>query len=331
MANKKLLETIRKEIISRIDKRHLSAQAQNELVSLLSFLSTLESETAYDTRQYTPRPSVDIEDVARVQFASHAKVFDKKRKAVFDWEQFKEVAGIFYGFGKKDRSDTLEPEKPSEGLEEEVHNYLKIHHLHIKDGGRVVFDNGDSPNFMCDVRDIARHFYEIGCRHTAEKYDEIEYNRQRAEESEKPMNWEEELNRYLHEECSDDEPGIHEIAEHFAEWGAEHKKIEPPCHTVDEWIEHIQNADQLTKDIFSKGPYDVLYDALNHSYQHCYDAIKEFGELCYQTARQDMMKEAVEGEAHPDDCEIWVNLVGYGYKFNDGDKVRIIIVKEDEK
>lgn len=42
-------------------------------------------------------------------------------------------------------------------------------------------------------------------------------------ESEKPMNLEEEINRYLHEECSDDdEPGIHEIAEHFAQWGAEH-------------------------------------------------------------------------------------------------------------
>ena len=44
-------------------------------------------------------------------------------------------------------------------------------------------------------------------------------------ESEKPMNLEEEINRYLHEECSDDdEPGIHEIAEHFAKWGAEHLK-----------------------------------------------------------------------------------------------------------
>lgn len=43
MTNKELLETIRKEIISRIDKRHLSAQAKNELVSILSFLSTLES------------------------------------------------------------------------------------------------------------------------------------------------------------------------------------------------------------------------------------------------------------------------------------------------
>lgn len=42
-------------------------------------------------------------------------------------------------------------------------------------------------------------------------------------ESEKPMNLEEEINRYLREECSnDDEPGVHEIAEHFAQWGAEH-------------------------------------------------------------------------------------------------------------
>lgn len=29
---------------------------------------------------------------------------------------------------------------------------------------------------------IAEHFYDLGCRRTAEKYDEIEYNRQRSEE-----------------------------------------------------------------------------------------------------------------------------------------------------
>ena len=33
------------------------------------------------------------------------------------------------------------------------------------------------------IEDVARHFYDLGCRRTAEKYDEIEYNRQRAEES----------------------------------------------------------------------------------------------------------------------------------------------------
>ena len=57
---------------------------------------------------------------------------------------------------------SLQQEQQEVDLEEEVRNYLKTHHLHIKDGGRVVFDNDDSPNFMCDIRDIARHFYELG-------------------------------------------------------------------------------------------------------------------------------------------------------------------------
>ena len=99
----------------------------NALDRMTDFLDTLESETTYDAQQYTPRPSVSIEDVARVQFASHAKVFDKKRKAVFDWEQFKEVAGIFYCFGKKDHSDTLDSEKPmnqDEDLNEEIKRFV---------------------------------------------------------------------------------------------------------------------------------------------------------------------------------------------------------------
>lgn len=36
---------------------------------------------------------------------------------------------------------------------------------------------------------------------------------------------EEEITRYLREECSsDNEPSVSEIARHFAEWGAEHLK-----------------------------------------------------------------------------------------------------------
>ena len=69
---------------------------------------------------------------------------------------------------------------------------------------------------------------------------------------------------------------------------------QPDCHTVEDWIQHIKNADQLAKDIFSKGPYDVLYDALNHPYQHCYDAIKEFGELCFQTGVNSVKQEQPE-------------------------------------
>lgn len=95
---------------------------RDELKELLSFLDTLEAETSYDTLQYNPSPSVDIGDVARVQFASHAKVFDKKRKAVFDWEQFKEVAGIFYGFGQQNNTLSEEPVSDCHDLEEAAEN-----------------------------------------------------------------------------------------------------------------------------------------------------------------------------------------------------------------
>ena len=68
----------------------------------------------------------------------------------------------------------------------------------------------------------------------------------------------------------------------------------PDCHTVEEWMQHIKNSDPLTKDVFSKGPYDVLYDALNYPYQYCYDAIKEFGELCFQTGVNSIKQEQSE-------------------------------------
>lgn len=58
--------------------------------------------------------------------------------------------------------DTLEVKDVN--LEKEISNYLKSHHLNIKDGGRIVFENGDSPNFLGDIRDIARHFFELGLK-----------------------------------------------------------------------------------------------------------------------------------------------------------------------
>lgn len=50
-------------------------------------------------------------------------------------------------------------------LEKEMSNYMNNHHLYIKDGGRIVFrSNGDTPNFWCDFRDIAKHFFELGLK-----------------------------------------------------------------------------------------------------------------------------------------------------------------------
>ena len=44
MTNAELIQTIRKEIVNRIDKRRLSEQAKNELVSIISFLDSFEVE-----------------------------------------------------------------------------------------------------------------------------------------------------------------------------------------------------------------------------------------------------------------------------------------------
>lgn len=64
--------------------------------------------------------------------------------------------------GRFRNAHKFQQEQPEVELEKEISNYLKIHHLYIKDGGRVVFNNDDSPNFMCDIRDLARHFYDLG-------------------------------------------------------------------------------------------------------------------------------------------------------------------------
>ena len=53
-------------------------------------------------------------------------------------------------------------EQPEVDLEKYVFEYMKIHRLHIKDGGRVVFENGDAPNFKSDILNVAQYFYELG-------------------------------------------------------------------------------------------------------------------------------------------------------------------------
>ena len=147
-------DKIRAEIERRIEASDFDESAN--LYGLLSFLDTLESETSYDTLQYNPSPSVDIWDVARVQFASHAKVFDKKRKAVFDWEQFKEVAGIFYGFGQQNNTLSEEPVSDCHDLEDEIDRVIADYSF------TKTIDSGGFKTTVLDYAKIARHFYELG-------------------------------------------------------------------------------------------------------------------------------------------------------------------------
>ena len=62
-------------------------------------------------------------------------------------------------------SDLEKEEKPMElDFEQELYNHF-----------------GQVKDFTLGMR-IGQYFYELGCRRTAEKYDEIEYKRQRAEQ-----------------------------------------------------------------------------------------------------------------------------------------------------
>ena len=89
-------------------------------------------------------------------------VFPMTIERISDGDYVCDGGKCFVSIKFQDDYELVEQEQPDVDLEKEVSNYLKIHHLHIKDGGRIVFENDDTPNFMGDIRDIARHFYELG-------------------------------------------------------------------------------------------------------------------------------------------------------------------------
>lgn len=108
--------------------------------------------------------------------------------------------------------DSLESEKPM-SLEEEIKKEMVKLPFFIRGKDQIAF---------------ARHFAEWGYLRAAEKYNEIEYNRQRAEESEKPMQdeLEKEMDEFFetmpvleHENIFEDT--FKNIARHFAQWQRE--------------------------------------------------------------------------------------------------------------
>ena len=110
--------------------------------------------------------------------------------------------------------DTL-PEQPEVDLKKEVTKFVL---------SKEYIEGKEPPVLL-----TARHFYELGCRYTAVMYDDIEHERQRAEEAELSEGLDAEMDKYFesmefleHENIFEDT--FHKIARHFAEWGAEHLK-----------------------------------------------------------------------------------------------------------
>lgn len=119
----------------------------------------------------------------------------------------------------------VKPEQPVEGLEEKIEKYFQGWFNDDEYGDAVTPDYIGVNVDKC--KEIARHFYDLGCRHTAVMYDDIEYERQRAEEAELSGDLEEELENYAKLYPFEDAGSYRNLiplARHFAEWGVEHAK-----------------------------------------------------------------------------------------------------------
>lgn len=133
--------------------------ADSILSELLSFLSTLEKSNFKDF------PTTD-EEMAKF-LAAHPKAEVPEKYKTPDWM-----------FEKS--------EKPMD-LDEQIGSYNIVPYIDDKIAKlqdmwreeKVSFDWDDLKDM---IEDVARHFAEWGYLRAAEKYDEIEYNRQRAEE-----------------------------------------------------------------------------------------------------------------------------------------------------
>lgn len=200
MAQTELLDTIRAEI-ERLEEMDYPCNTFEQSVGFYDALARIKS--FLDTLQEPELPGIDeqgipgkdyipVEWVDACEKYGRWKIVQKVKSASEDLEE--EIAGMYqalFGTDIINRKEML---------------YLETFNA------------------------IARHFYELGCRRTAEMYDEIEYNRQRAEETELSEDLEEEIRRWIHAQRNNGRrlfgwiDMVELAARHFAEWGAKNAK-----------------------------------------------------------------------------------------------------------
>ena len=104
-------------------------------------------------------------------------------------------------------------------------------------------------------------------------------------------------------------------------WADEHPKEEPVSDDLEkvskEWL-----RPQLDKSYANYGEAKMM--ELTHFDGYAMLEAIEFGA---KWKEEQMMKQAIEGVAMPDDCEVWCNLDSFNLK--EGDKIKVIVIKED--
>jgi flagellar biosynthesis chaperone FliJ len=168
------------------------------------------------------------------------------------------------------------------------------------------------------VEKIARSFYDLGCRRTAEKYDEIEYNRQREEEN---------VQKDL-EEAADEYAEKHGFRVPYD--GSNNFYDEVDVKASKEGF--IAGAEwQKERDEMSKVNYEGARAVYDNTIQHLQEKMDEKYELGKQAMKEQMMEGVVEGTVHNFSSYMPRPTVLVEAKgFSQGDKVRVIILPKED-
>ena len=94
-------------------------------------------------------------------------------------------------------------EQPEVDLEKEFKDYMETSEGNVLNSAG--FTNKET------AYALARHFFELGQKDAANKYDAIEYNRQRAEEEMSDKTLDEAANNFVWEVMENDEEGISDL------------------------------------------------------------------------------------------------------------------------
>lgn len=142
----------------------------------------------------------------------------------------------------KDFGKPIQQEQPEVDLEKEINSF--VHGWSIDEFLGLVNDEGWSVT-VGDIKNVARHFYELGCQAKPEIFDTVAFQEGVQEgrrlERDEPVSdchdLEKEIKEQIYERFYDldgiavigtsgyaEVKDMEDIARHFAEWGAEHLK-----------------------------------------------------------------------------------------------------------
>lgn len=181
MTNAELIQTIRAEIERLKETNPCEYNYQNAegyvwaLYDILSFLSALEKSE----KPINPKANAKFKEGDWIKSKRHGKVA-QVIMLLRDCYSLKTLDndGLWLDYNFQDTWELIkEPSEKPMNLDEEIAIYLNRELLN-----RIKNDDTIDGFTTFDAGEIACYFYDLGCRRTAEKFDEIEYNRQRAEE-----------------------------------------------------------------------------------------------------------------------------------------------------